>query len=79
MEQLSLFPERTEYSAYSLYSTFDDSQFDWHECFSAFVNFSYWTPNNLGIVADYREVFWELTRVCPAEYVLDGLIESQDI
>lgn len=75
MEQLNLFRMPTEYNASHLFSTFDDSQFDWHRCFSSFVNFSYWTPNSLGIVADYREVFWELTRVYPAFYVLDGLIE----
>lgn len=74
MEQLTLFPEPTEYSADCLYSTFDDTQFDWHNCFSAFVNFNYWTPNSFGIVADYREIFWKLNRVCIAEYVLDGLI-----
>lgn len=81
MEQLLLFPKESKahrravpYDREIPYCVWDDNAFNWHACFSAFVNFDYW-DNRDWILIDYRDAFEELTGVFLVYYVLDGHVD----
>ena len=76
-EQLTLWKEETPYDHYHVFSLFDETQFNWYKCFSSFVNYNFWTPNNPWFLDDYRDAFYELTGVCIALSCIDGLIKKE--
>ena len=80
MTQLSLLPE-LDYDKTQPITTlpadyYGDDGVDWERCFKFFVNFFYGLPEHHPLIlSDYREEFWQLTRVWIVVYVLDGGVE----